>query len=385
MKRYALVVTAILGSVWLTNAEAIPAFARKHQAACSTCHSAWPALNAVGRAYKENGYRMSREEDPGFMGWDQTVPVSGIIKGRPYEESEKGNRTSRALHEVEVMMAGSMAKDFSGFFELESEDDAGTFDTAIKGAAINYNPRDEANVQLSWASINFVDPYDIYSDARKLTRNRPAVIDQSFGGADGVSKGRRLRDARQNIAVYGRPLPQLFYSVGLSGIADDSVGGEADVLNGRLAFDVMPNLMLGVMGMSGTCASLGPNVPNCAVDRDFSRVAVDFQGNFGPALVQGSYLKAKDDNTSQVEESNDSYYVEARYIFDDNGRPTWVPLVRFNNYEKNDGKDSYDEVVAAVNYYMTENARVFLEYMNLSAPSTASDNTRVTLQIEVAM
>ena len=381
MKRYALVITAILGSVWLTNAQAIPAFARKHQASCSTCHSAWPALNAVGRAYKENGYRMTRGESNSFMGWDKTVPISGIIKARPYEESEQGNRTARALHEVELLMAGPMAKEFSGFFEIEAEDDAGTFDAAVKTASISYLPMDAANVQVSWGTATWSDPYDIYSDARKLTRNRPAVIDQHFGEAD--NRG-RLRDSRQNITVYGRPMPQLYYSVGLSGVAGDNVGSEADLISGRVAFDVTPDLMLGVTGMSGTCAG-GVDISKCAVDRDFSRVALDFQGGFGPALFQGSYLKAKDDNTSQVSESNDAYYIEGRYIFESNGQPTWVPLLRFNNYEKSDGKDSYDEIVASVSYYVTENARAFLEYMDLSAPTSANDNKQVTFQFEIAL
>ena len=56
-----LIIGLFLGSiVWSSFAQAVPAFARKHQAECTQCHSAWPSLNAVGRAYKENGYRDAR-------------------------------------------------------------------------------------------------------------------------------------------------------------------------------------------------------------------------------------------------------------------------------------------------------------------------------------
>ena len=43
--------------VWIESASAIPAFARKYDRQCSSCHTAYPALNQVGRQFKEAGYR----------------------------------------------------------------------------------------------------------------------------------------------------------------------------------------------------------------------------------------------------------------------------------------------------------------------------------------
>ena len=39
-------------------AQAIPAFARKFNVPCQTCHSAPPYLNATGRKFMEAGYRL---------------------------------------------------------------------------------------------------------------------------------------------------------------------------------------------------------------------------------------------------------------------------------------------------------------------------------------
>ena len=39
-------------------ASAIPAFARKYQTSCSTCHLAYPTLNSFGKAFRAHGYRM---------------------------------------------------------------------------------------------------------------------------------------------------------------------------------------------------------------------------------------------------------------------------------------------------------------------------------------
>src|SRR5438874_10734558 len=50
-------------------AHAIPAFARKFNLPCQTCHSAPPYLNATGRKFMEAGYRMPDED--GLIDEDQ--------------------------------------------------------------------------------------------------------------------------------------------------------------------------------------------------------------------------------------------------------------------------------------------------------------------------
>ncbi len=364
--------------MFINTAQAIPAFARKHQTECSSCHNAWPALNATGRKFKENGYRFSRDEKPGFMNWDQTLPVTAMIKSRPYEKSDNGEKKLRALHEVEVMVAGAMANNFSGWFEMEAEDDAG-FDVEVKSAALGYHPHDAFNVQVSWGSITGSDPYDVYSNARKLTRNRASVINQRFGGADANG---RLRDARQNITLYGRPIDQLFYSVSISGVKGDTEGEDSDALTGRLAFDVTPEVMVGLTAISGTCKSTNTN---CDTDRNFTRTSLDAQADIGNVRILGVYLKATDDNSgATAEEDNNAIYVEARYAFMKNGRPTFVPLLRLDSYEKNNGQDDYDEITLQAGYYFAENARGFVEYQDVSGPVAALDDSLLTLQAEVA-
>jgi hypothetical protein len=44
-------------------AEAIPAFARKYETSCQTCHTVFPKLNAFGTAFRLNGYRMPKETE----------------------------------------------------------------------------------------------------------------------------------------------------------------------------------------------------------------------------------------------------------------------------------------------------------------------------------
>ena len=71
---------------WSQDSSAVPAFARKYQTSCYTCHSGFPNRNAFGEAFKNNGYRWpgGEEEDHakqepvkmGADGWKKTFPES---------------------------------------------------------------------------------------------------------------------------------------------------------------------------------------------------------------------------------------------------------------------------------------------------------------------
>ena len=372
------VVILLVGIFLLAStAQAVPAFARKHQMQCSNCHTAFPALNAAGRTYKENGFRFSNEDDKSFMSWDQTLPLSVVIKARPYEKQEGKAKTLRALHEVELIAAGVMGKQFSGFFEFEAEDDAGTFAPSMPVADLTYHVNPSANVQVSWAPILWSDPYATYSDARKLTRNRTSVIDSAFGGTGG-----KLRKPSQNINLYGRVAEQFFYSVGISGVTGDDVASDSTVTSARVAMDVTPNIMVGLLNISGTCKS---SEASCAVNRDFSRSAIDAQANFGDINVKGAYLTATDDNAAATADvKNNAAYVEASYVIKKDGRPSLVPLVRLDQAEKNDGADKVNVYVLQLNHYFTENGRAFIEYQSTDDDTKADTVSKITLQADVA-
>lgn len=61
--RVLAVAAAALAVLVPSPAGAIPAFARKYNVACSSCHEAWPKLNDFGELFRDNGYRMNRGKD----------------------------------------------------------------------------------------------------------------------------------------------------------------------------------------------------------------------------------------------------------------------------------------------------------------------------------
>lgn len=99
------IVAALVTFLVSTSAQAIPAFARRYQSSCQTCHLAFPKLTPFGEAFRRNGYRFpsggdatAEKEEPIPLGaeaqkdvWPRavwpgqlpgTVPLSFVIDAK---------------------------------------------------------------------------------------------------------------------------------------------------------------------------------------------------------------------------------------------------------------------------------------------------------------
>lgn len=369
----------VIGTVvWSAPASAVPAFARKYQMQCSSCHLAFPQLNSVGRRFKEAGYRFPSDEEQektavisDLLELDKHVPISAILVTRPYDKKDSGNSKIRALHELELIVAGIAGKSWSGYAEIEAEDETG-FDPEIAPLVLTYNHNQALNLQFSYGPMFWADPYGFLGDHFRLTRGHVGAIDQRFGGGDG---GGRFRGNRQMIGVYGRPQGgKVFYNVGVSGAGGDPEGESPKTLHGRLAFDVSDDIMIGGFVVDGE---------DGVINRNFSRYGIDFSADVGDARLQGLYIKAKDDFVGTLgEEDNDALSIQGMYVFkDETGHPTWVPLIRYDTYETANGAQSFDELTFNLSYYFTQNVKGFIEYWDrIDAPTPAQEDTRITVQ-----
>lgn len=141
-----LLVCAITGMTSLfppSEAQAIPAFARKYAMTCTTCHTAPPRLNTFGERFLENGYQLPGTEDGGSIGKKNLGDISlddvsqylGIrLRGnvlthyRFKQQSPAGtepgivqNKSELGFPEVfSLFTAGTLSKNIGFFAELES-------------------------------------------------------------------------------------------------------------------------------------------------------------------------------------------------------------------------------------------------------------------------
>lgn len=73
----ALLAIAVVSGLATSPGQALPLFARKYKMQCTSCHFAFPRLNAFGRQFRQNGYRLAGEA--GTSPWeDSNVPVSFV-------------------------------------------------------------------------------------------------------------------------------------------------------------------------------------------------------------------------------------------------------------------------------------------------------------------
>ena len=144
----------INGILFVSNIDALPSFARKYQTSCSTCHYAYPKLNAFGKAFRNNGFRYPGDdpsmvkEEPVSLGsesykkvWPDAIwpadiagtsPVSAHAVGRIHyggswdDPATAEVETGKALyfeipHELEILLGGTIGEKISYFGEVELE------------------------------------------------------------------------------------------------------------------------------------------------------------------------------------------------------------------------------------------------------------------------
>jgi len=372
----------IAGVVMMGTAQAVPSFAAKYEKNCSYCHNAWPQLNSKGRKFKEQSYRFKEdlEEEGKITSYYEAgdFPISGLIVARPYDKKDSGDRMVRAIHEVELFIAGTVGKNVSVFAEIEAEDESG-FSPEVGSAALSYRFSNAATLQMTWSQANWADGYGLLGNHFRLTRSSVSVIDQGFGGAD---NGGKLRSKRQNVAMTGRIAnDKLFYNIGLGGVADNVEGvsgdepGDGTSMNARVAFDVKKNIMVGGYILDGEAGAM-----------NFNRTVIDAQADLKDVRVQAAYAMAEDDIIGGTDKNN-AFSVQAYNVMKTKkGMPTWVQLIRLDNYEKNDGSHEYNELTLNVTRYLTQNVKAYIEYWDrFDTPTGEDKDNRLTLQLYVGL
>lgn len=89
---------------------AIPAFARKYQTSCTTCHSNYPELNDFGEAFKKNGFKFPKDDET-FV---KEPPV--MLGAKAQKEAFPG-----AVYPGEIPGTLPVAFRYEGFFTLNNK------------------------------------------------------------------------------------------------------------------------------------------------------------------------------------------------------------------------------------------------------------------------
>jgi hypothetical protein len=337
----------------------------------------------------QNGYRFFREERENktvkdLIKFDRTVPLGVWLSSQPYE-NKNGDDRIRPFHDARLYVGGGIYGDVSAFtrWDLEQEKDY-RFSTRL--ATLSYNPTDLLNAHISWTSVTFHDINDTLHSSRQLTLKQNSVISQPFGGADNDGT---LASPRQGIHLSGWLTDNWFYTLGYSGNADDTDMVNLSTLSGCLAFEILPltgydscAISIGAFGMHG----FNKNSKSREFDRLTGDVQIDIPLIYFPApglvRLMGAYLWAKDDLEGGGSAHNRAWYAQANFISMSKGDPKWVPIVRFDEYTKNDRQDAFRELTLNLTYYFVENFRAHLEHwVQVDVPAGSDKDSSVIVRL----
>lgn len=266
----------VVGLVWgVSDASAIPAWARKYKTSCATCHVAYPKLNAFGRAFQANGYQFpggveadeeKAQEKPVKMGseaykrvwpdaiWPNslpsTVPLAVAVEAEvPYNPNAPAGEPKITFDdvpgEVEIFAGGNFADNISFYTELEI---AGG-EAELEMAHVSFDnilPNNGLSLKVG-KIVPFVTPF---SNMRRLTArywHATKPLGDNAWNFDRTQRGFEVR------GLSGEA--RFIYSAGL-------VEGRGNLENGDKDFYLHAGYKFGGMRLDGQAeASAGPTQP----------------------------------------------------------------------------------------------------------------------------
>ncbi len=138
------VVASVMFALFPSTASAIPAWSRRYDVQCSTCHyPAPPRLNAYGHKFRRAQFRLPDEFNKDADWKNLKNYVAFRIRGRYEYDSNEGAGTvtsSFKLNDATLFYAGPVSKNFSGFVELERPGDEEIIEAVVSIGGIRGKP-----------------------------------------------------------------------------------------------------------------------------------------------------------------------------------------------------------------------------------------------------
>ncbi len=156
-----------------TTALAVPAFARKYQTSCQTCHIVFPKLNAFGEAFRLRGYRIPGEteemvkEKPVSLGapaykrlWPQAVWPGEISSSVPLAVNVKlADVNTSTLHEDGTVTSVKNDFQFPQEVNLFAAGTLGDHVSYLGEVTFGENADESVSVELEHAHMQFDSPF----------------------------------------------------------------------------------------------------------------------------------------------------------------------------------------------------------------------------------
>ncbi|MBI2438809.1 MAG: hypothetical protein HYV36_08380, partial [Lentisphaerae bacterium] len=324
-----LTTAAAVGLVALAlapEASAIPAFTRKYQTSCATCHSVFPRLTPVGESFRLNGYKFQDDEtyikdksvelgDEAYKKvwpkaiWPTDVPGLPPVSVRALFDydidlggEEDASTSFRFLDEYEVLIGGSIGNNLSGFGEIEFEDGE-----AMPFAWLQFEdllvPENLLNLRVGSLGMHSLGLYTA-RDHNRVTKEHYDYaswrVPYPKSGFDEKNEF-RLRDEQPGVELNGFGARWLYAAGVVNGNAEVDDNNDAKDFYGQLA------LKLGGVGLDGSGAKLGEGLKTSGNPWVDDSLTLSAFGYAGQAVIKTSDVVTGTLTTSG-EETDDDFW-----------------------------------------------------------------------------
>lgn len=361
-----MILSALLAFVLIADqAAAIPAFARKYDMSCMTCHSPMPRLKAYGEEFAGNGFRLADKDAPRFTretGDDELllmreIPLALRLEGSVrWLPQEAGRSDIQAPYLLKLLSGGEIARDVAYYFYFffgERGKVAG-----LEDAFIMFNDVFGTDLDVYLGQFQVSDP--LFKRELRLTLEDYQV----YRTAPGRSRVNLTYD-RGLMLTYGLPTGTDVTFELLNGSGID----EADVFRNfdtdkhknaalRLSQDVVDGVRLGAFGYYGKEADTATVNTVWMAGPDLTLSTENLELNI-------QYMERRDDDPGFVfavkETRSRGAFAELIYS-PDGDRSSWFGAALYNWVEIGPGIARYHSITGHVSYIAARNLRLIGEY-----------------------
>jgi hypothetical protein len=348
---------------------AIPAFARKYNMSCQTCHSPFPKLKPYGDEFARNGFVLADKDAPRYFidtGDDQLslirdIPLAIRLEGYityNYNKSDKLDFTAPYI--LKLMSGGSVAPDISYYFYFffnERGEVAG-----VEDAFVMFNNLFNQDLDLYVGQFQVSDP--LFKRELRLTFSDYLIYDVK----PGYSKANLTYDRGLMLAC-GLPsgtdvVFEILNGTGIGAANSFKIFDDDKYKNifGRISQDIIEGIRIGGFGYLGK-EKLEDDLQNMFINK-FFMWGPDVTLNYRDKLeLNFQYAQRKDDKPTFSSGKINTKGAFGELIFTPEGDESKWYAVALYNWIDSDFKELKNQTASLnLGYLLRRNIRLIGEY-----------------------
>ena len=371
----AIIITAIAAS----DIFAIPAFARKYNMTCKTCHSPFPKLKAYGDEFAGNGFQLKDQDAPRYF-VETGDPELSLIRDLPlalrlegYVTYNQGNTEQSdftAPIVFKLLSGGAITKDVAYYvYYILENGEVGK----LEDAWLMFNNVAGSELDLTLGQFQVCDP--LFKRELRLTRDDYYI----YKVKPGYSNVNLTYD-RGIMLSYGfeSGTELTLQIVNGSGIGEGFLGGNFDDdkyknLMGRISQDAGEHFRIGAMGYYGKeqnelTEGINGSYTTYYPQNELWMLGGDATITFDPIEINLQYVERNDNNpTFLYNQANPIPEIATRgafaeMIYRPNGDDSkWYAVGLFNWIESEFTDLNYKTLSAHLGYVFRRNIRMIVE------------------------